>query len=185
MSTSLRSALTQLHPTVDSVNNAQICDVVGNKDDTVASDSIVGLLKFAANELILVNNRLHNTNLVYPTLADGVTVMSDIDPWVLGNPMEVIPAGAILTDFDIHFVSLEGASNADVYELVLYSGAPGSLVEIGRMRSAKQTVNSGALSVPIPCPIQPASTRISARVASKVGASHTLTISLAYTPSTL
>ena len=180
----LRSALNQLLAVIDGTANANMSDVIGNKNDTVAGNSIMALIKFAANETILVNNRLHNTNKVYPTLADGIVVMTDIDPWVLGNPVEIVPANAINQNFDIHFIEVEGASATDVYELVLYSGAPGSLVEIGRIRTSKQTANTGATSVPFPCEIQPANTRISARIAAKIGASHTLTISLAYNIST-
>ncbi len=178
----LSTALKEILPVVDSLGNEHMSDVIGNKDDTTAGDSIVGLLKFAANELILVNNRLHNTNLVYPTLVDGVVVMADLAAWTLGNPVEIVPAATILTSFDIHFITVEGASNVDIYELVLYSGAPGALIEIGRVRLSKQTVNSDISSIPIPCTIQEAGTRISARVAAKGGGSHTLTISLAYTP---
>lgn len=167
---------------IDSNSNDNFIEVIGNKDDTTISNSIVGLLKYAANELILVNNRLHNTNLVYPTLADGVVVMADIVAWTLGNPVEIVPVNTILTPFDIHYLNLETASNVDVYELVLYSGLSGALLEIGRVRVAKQTVNSDIGSIPIPCLIQPALTRISARVACKGGASHTVTISIAYTP---
>lgn len=181
----LRSALAQLLPGVNSANNAQMSDVIGNKNDTTASGSVIGLLKFAANDVIQVNDRLHNTNLVYPTLANGVVVTCDIDPWVLGNPVEIVPVNTILVPFDIHFINFEGASAVDIYEVVLYSGLAGSLVELGRVRTSKQTINSDIGSVPIPCFIQTANTRISARVAGKTGASHTITISIAYTPSSL
>ena len=178
----LSTALKEILPLPDSLVNEHMSDVIGNKNDTVTGTSVIGLLKFAANDVIEVNLRLHNTNLVYPTLADGIVVTADIVAWTLGNPVEVIPVNTILTPFDIHFINVEGASNVDIYELVIYSGLPLALVELGRVRISKQTVNSDIGSVPIPCFIQPALTRISARVACKGGGSHTITISLAYTP---
>jgi len=182
MDVNLSSALKEILPLPDSLVNEHMSDVIGNKDDTVAGNSVIGLLKFAANDVIEVNNRLHNTNLVYPTLHDGVVVMSDIVAWTLGNPVEVVPVNTILTSFDIHYINVEAASNVDIYELVLYSGLPLALVELGRVRISKQTANSDIGSIPIPCFVQPALTRISARVAARGGASHTITISLAYTP---
>lgn len=45
--TTLRAALTQLFPSIDNASNTQMSDVVGNKNDTLASGSIVGLIKAA------------------------------------------------------------------------------------------------------------------------------------------
>lgn len=43
--TTLRYASEELHPTIDSSDNDQIYDVLGNKEDTAASDSVIGLSK--------------------------------------------------------------------------------------------------------------------------------------------
>lgn len=177
--TTLRAALAEVLPSIDDTDNHNMSDVIGNKNDTIAGDSIMALLKYAQNRVEVINQHLHNTSLVYPTLANGVTVSAPDTAWTLGNPVEIIPANTIINAFDIHFIEVEACSAADVYEIVLYSGENIALIEIGRARTAKQTTNAGATSVPICCQIQPANTRIAAKLACKT-ALRTLTISLAY-----
>jgi hypothetical protein len=122
---------------------------------------------------------IHQPAKCYPTLADGVAVAGGAGVWELGNFVEVIPVNTITTAFDIHYVNVEVASANDIYELVLYKGLLGAEVEIGRVRTLKATVQSGANSVQIQIPVQHANTRISAKLASKTGGD-SLTISVFY-----
>jgi hypothetical protein len=111
---------------------------------------------------------------------DGIVITGGADAWALGNFAEVIPAGAITSEYDIHYVVFEGASATDIYELVLYQGALGAESEIGRIRVDRESAQSGVSNAPIQIPALAANTRISAKVASKSGGNDTVTISVYY-----
>lgn len=123
---------------------------------------------------------VHQQARVYPTLADGVVITGGAGAWQLGSFVELVPLNAITSAFDIHYVNFEGASATDTYELVLYKGTEGNEVEIGRVRSDRQSATSGITNVPIQIPAQDANQRISAKVASKSGGGDTVTISVYY-----
>jgi len=140
-----------------------------------ASDAKLGnTTDFAAHKTLLgyqnsLYQHVHNQAKVYPTLADGITVEGGVGAWTLGNFVEIIPANTITTQFDIHWINFESASATDIYEFVLYSGAAASEVEIGRIRSHKETAKSGTSNIPIQIPAQLANARISAKLASNTG----------------
>ncbi len=117
--------------------------------------------------------------MVYPTLADGVTVTSHATDWLLGTIVQIVPASAISLDFDIHELVIEAVNTADkVYELVLYSGAGD--VEVGRVRFAAGSVRGGVPNVFMQTPIIAADSRIRAQLAIQDGGSKTAAISLRY-----
>ena len=120
----------------------------------------------------------HSEAKCYPTLAAGVTVTGAGGAWAIGNYAEIIPVNTILFDFDIHYIVIEGASVADVYEIVLYA----TTTEIGRIRVAFIDIaNSQTLpSIPIQTPIIVKNTQIQAKVASSGGGGDTIDISLHY-----
>lgn len=122
---------------------------------------------------------IHQPAKCFPSLANGVTVNGGASAWELGNFTEIVPADVIASAFDIHFIVFENASASDVYEIVLYSGAAASEIEIGRVRTRQANVVSGAANVPIQVPPQAANSRISAKVASSSGGDN-VTISLFY-----
>ncbi len=158
-------------PTVDSANNNLTSEVIGNKNDTHDGDSIRAVLH-------TLDEHTHKASNVYPTLASGATVTGGAGAWGLGNFAEVIPAGSITSDFDIHYVDIETVSTSDTYEIVLYAAT----TEIARARiSFLDVANSMTLpSIPIQCAIQPANTQIQAKVASKTGGNDTIQFSLHY-----
>lgn len=123
---------------------------------------------------------VHNQSYCYPTLADGVVITGGAGVWQLGNFIEIIPINGIINAFDIHWINFENASATDVYELVLYKGTVGNEVEIGRIRTSRDSAQSGTAKVPIQIPAQIANTRISAKVASKSGGGDTVTVSVYY-----
>jgi len=123
---------------------------------------------------------VHNQAKVYPSLADGIIVTGGAGAWQLGNFVEIIPANTIQTAFDIHYINFEGASATDTYEFILFKGALGNEIEIGRIRTDRESATSGITNVPIQIPAQDANTRISAKVASKSGGSDTVTVSVYY-----
>ena len=155
-------------PTADSANNNTMNDVIGSKLDTPDGDSI-----YAKAYTILCH--LLTASHVYPTLANGVAVLSGA-AWVLGNFVEIVPINTIASRFCIHFISVEALTANDVYELVLYTGAD---VELCRARFTKNAVQDGTVNVPVRTTIIPANTQIKAKLATSTGAD-TSTISIMY-----
>ena len=216
-------------PLADATGNETVAEVVGNKTDTVAGDSLVALSKQAIaaipssadvtaikavtdlipdagamtsiaqeatlgtpagaslaadiasvqSSLQVIDDHIHMSSKVYPTLADGVTVTADVTAWTLGSFAVVVPASTITSDFDIHHISVEALSANDIYELVLYSGADLSETEIGRVRFTKNANQDGTMDVPFQTPIVSANSQIKAKLATKAGSS-TADISIYY-----
>ena len=146
-------------------------DVIGNKTDTHSGDSLYGQVK-------VLNEHIHKPSQVYPTLASGVTVTAGA-AWTLGSFAVIVPASTIGNDFDIHHISVENISANDVYELVLYSGADASEVEIGRVRFTKNANLDSVFNIPFQTPLTAADSQIKAKLASSVG-SNNVTISVFY-----
>jgi len=71
---------------------------------------------------------------VYPTLADGVTATASAAGWTLGTIVEVVPASTITQDGLLKAVVVDTVSLDDDYELVVYTGAAASEVEIARVK---------------------------------------------------
>jgi hypothetical protein len=160
-------------PAQNSANNAYIQDVVGNKTDTGAGDSIYSLLHIA-------EEHDHSASKVYPTLANTPDIDTPASIWTLGGFVEIVPANTITSIFDIHHINIEEVSTTGVYEVVLYSGLASSEVEIGRVRFAKTTNLAAVSSQPFQTIRLPANTRISAKSASSNSSSDTVGISIFY-----
>lgn len=82
--------------------------------------------------------------------------------------------------FDIHVVQGGIANKKDTYILELCSGLANYENRIGNIRISTEADNSAAGMIPMMSRIQPAGTRISARIASLTGGSDTLVVSLMY-----
>ena len=128
----------------------------------------------------MLEEHLHGTAKVYPTLADGVTLTctSGATTWTLGTVVEVVAASAIGSDFDIHHISVEGISANGVFEVVLYSGAGDT--EVGRVRFTRNAIQSATQNAPMMTPIIAKDSRIRAAVASDDDNGQTVVISLFY-----
>lgn len=122
---------------------------------------------------------VHQPALCYPTLAAGVQVVTGAGAWELGAITQVIPANAIDHAYDIHWVNFEGASANGSYELHLFKGAPGQEELIAKIRTTRDSNQSGAPNVPVQVPVLPSNTRITARVASNAGGRN-VTVSMFY-----
>ena len=157
----------EINDTVDEVNNK-----IGETTDDASDKSVLGY-----NNSIY--QHIHKPAKCYPTLANGITIAGSATAWTLGNFVEVVPVNAIAVMYDIHWINFESASANDVYELVLYSGLVGAEIEIGRIRTFRQSVTSGANNVPIQIPALMPNTRISAKLASSSGGDN-VTISVFY-----
>ena len=147
-------------PGSDSAANTSMWDVIGNKNDTHDSDSIMG-------QLDKIEEHIHTPSNVSPTLADGIWVSGGA-AWTLGAfSDDIVASGGIASKFDVHHVSVEAMSANDVYELVLYRGPTD--VECGRVRFTKNANLDATMNVPMLTPILPAHSRIKAKVASATG----------------
>lgn len=155
----------------DSADNDYIQKVIGNKTDTHNGNSL-----YSITETLL--EHVHSAQKVYPTLQDGIVITAG-DPWGLGSFVEIVPINGITSDFDIHYISIEGISANDTYELVLYKGVVSSEIEIGRIRFSKSTAQEGTENQPFQTAMIDANERISAKVASSSG-SNNVTISIVY-----
>jgi hypothetical protein len=168
-----------LVPTQNSDADETMRDVIGSKQDTSFSGgahengpSLVGHAKAGYYHV-------HSSAKVYPSLSNSITVTTSATAWTLGTIVEIVPANAITSWFDIHWILVHAISATDEYELVLYKGASESEIEIGRIAFVKTAAQSQEGNLPIQIPPQAPNTRISAALASKSG-SDTASIKIYY-----
>ena len=117
---------------------------------------------------------------VYPTLALPVQLTATTTAWVLGSFTEIVPSNAITDRFRIDYISCASFSAANTYEVVLYAGALGSETEIGRTRVHPGATANTEISIPMFTELQPANTRISAKIATSTGVANTVYTSIVY-----
>ena len=116
---------------------------------------------------------------VYPSLLDGITVVSaDVD-WTLGAITQIVPVNTVTVPYYIHAISLESCSKNAVFELVLYQSLADA--EFARIRFAVAGGFFGNYYV-LSGPLVPANARIRAALACSTGtaAAATITMSLIY-----
>jgi hypothetical protein len=172
----VNATLSMAVPTANSAANVTLNDVVGNKSDTSAGDSLYSKIVTSIVTLAELEKSLIAVGKVYPTLAVGVTITA-ATAYVLGTIIEVVPASTIAAPFTISSINLDTISAAGIFELVLYQGA--SDVEIGRCRFTQSPL-LGLTSIPIKTSLVPANARIRAKVATETGAAETVTITVSY-----
>ncbi len=161
-------------PAVDSASNLTMREVVGNKDDAVSSTS---LMAFSHR----MDDHIHSVCKVTPSGQAGVTLTAgDADPWTLGGFGVLAATNAITIIFDLHFIVVEAMSANATYEIVVYSGADASEVEVGRIRIVRVTNQVRSVALPIQTPLIAANSQIKAKVMSSTGNLDTVTISLQY-----
>lgn len=160
-------------PDQNSADNAFWGDVIGNKIDTRVGNSLYALLIKAAEFV-------DSPRLVYPTLANGIDVVSANADWTYGAYATIVPASTIVSDFHIVGVVIEDCDQDAVFELQLYSGAGDDIVT--SIRFAVQGGFFGNQVYAIGSADIVADSRIRARLASSNGlaAVATATISIWY-----
>lgn len=119
----------------------------------------------------MIHEHIHARSNVYPTLAAGVTITAGA-AWTLGNYAVIVPANTITQPFDIHYMNIGSASANDTYEIVLYSGADGSEVEIGRVRFTRNSTQYSPPLIPITTDIVAKNSQIKAKIASSAGSNN-------------
>lgn len=129
----------------------------------------------------IIEEHLHSKGFVYPELANTVQLTAGAGVWAAyPTPTEIIPANTIVTDFDIHFVSVSGISANGSYMLELYQGAALSETGIGEIDFYRNAVQSQEGSQPFLSFIVKANSRISAAISSGNAAADTCNIKLRY-----
>jgi hypothetical protein len=177
----------------ETIGNGGIADVdlagvlaaIGVVDDNVDDIKLVvealpARLDIVDDSLEILHDHIHSAQKVYPTLANGVTVTGAAGAWALGAFAVLVPTNAIASPFDIHHINVAAYNASDTFELVLYAGANGAEVEIGRVRFSRISNVGAAPHVPMMTPINPANSQIKAKIASQNGTSNTATISIDY-----
>lgn len=158
-------------PGADSSDNKIFPDVIGSKLDGHFSNSLY-------SKSHRFDDHFHSPSDVYPSLDDDIQIQAAAGNWVLGNFTEIVPAGGITTDFDIHFVEISTSSANDVYELWLYA------VEtlILKTRFSRTTNQTRVAAKPTQSIIILANTQIKGKLACAGGGSKTANISIQFHP---
>jgi hypothetical protein len=133
--TSPTVTVTTTVPSVNSANNTLSSEVVGNKQDDGTGTSLF-------SQGYKADKHSHSPAKVYPTLAAGNTVTKSATPWTLGVFAVIVPANTITLAFDIHGINYDNIADNGIYEIVLYSGADGAEVEIGRTRFTRTSAGN-------------------------------------------
>ena len=149
-------------PLANSSDNNTTADVVGNKNDIVTTETIYG----TTHQL---REHVHGACLCYPTLFNGIYIVSNVAAWTIGDATTILSASTVGSIYDIHFVNIETISANAQYELILYYGA--GATECGRVRFARLNNNESANGVPIMTPLIPANSALTAKLACSTGGS--------------
>jgi len=152
----------------NSSSNETINDVIGNRTDAFGTTTLAG----GIHE---IREHVHSAQLVWPYLADPVTVMGSAEAWTLGAAATVCNAG-IATAFDIHHVDVSAASANEEYMLVLYDDG----VIVCEVSFTKSPTSDPVRSMPVVCPLIAADSIITAKLATKGGGSDTCAVKFWY-----
>lgn len=123
----------------------------------------------------LTAEHLHSACGVYPTIGAGgawvagSSVISGVGAGTVLAWVTVIPAGIIQLPFDIHWINVEELPFNAGYELWLAKGAPGSEIEIARVRFTRVNNNEAVNGFPVIMAIVPANSAISAKLSCSSG----------------
>jgi hypothetical protein len=123
---------------------------------------------------------IHQSQLVYPDLADNITLTSSASAWTLGTIVEVVPASTIALAYDPHWVTVANMSASDEFQINFYAGGAGSEELWAQVRCNRDTVFEQAAAIRIQGPPISPNVRFSAALACSGGGSETLDISIAY-----
>lgn len=118
---------------------------------------------------------------LYPSLVDPINVESTDVAWEIGNKVEIIPASTITKNFVIVGINIFTSTSNDVFELILYKGASGSEIELGRTGFSSSVVTADMfVFVPFQTSMINANERISIAIAGKDTTSNQLRVKLQY-----
>ncbi len=146
--------------------------VVGTNADTHDVNTISGKIE----QLI---EHFHSVGNATPELANPISLQKASGAWAAyPTPTEIIAAGVIADDFDIHWVTVSAISANGDYTIRLYQGGAGSEELIDVLPVARNAVQSQEGSTPALTPLMDGGTRISAALSSGNIAQDTVEIKL-------
>jgi hypothetical protein len=150
-------------------------NVIGNKLQGHNDNTLYGFAK--RND-----EHFHAKSEVYPELANPIQLQKDSGAWAAypATKTEIISAGQIDKDFDIHWISVSGISANGNYTVKLYSGLAGAEIEIGTVDFTRNAIQSQEGAQPNQDVILSAGTRVSAGLSSGNAAQDTCNIKLRY-----
>ena len=159
-------------------------DPNGIKNQGLQTDSIVlPYLKGRSTNSIFsfLNNaydHVHGESFVYPDHASAIVLTSSAAAWSeTGAIVEVIPAGALLRDFDIHWINIAAISTNAEIQIDIFTGASGSEFRVAATRSQRNTNQSRENANRIQTPQISAGTRISCRLSDSSSGAITAAVS--------
>ena len=165
----LKKTINAIKVVVDLINA-----VVGTNADEHDVNTISG-------KLDQLTDHIHSIGNVHPELADPIELTKASGVWeAYPTPTEIIPAGTITDDFDLHFAIISAISANGDYTVEIYQGAALSETPIAHIAVTRNAVQSQEGSIPIITPLLSANTRISAALSSGNAAQDTLEIKLMY-----
>jgi len=156
--------------------NNLIKTTVGKKSDFVhvpfqnGDNTLYGYMKTSYYHV-------HGKSFLYPDKANPVTLTSSAPAWSeTGNITEIIPAGAITRDFDLHWVNISDMP-ANLYGVVdIFAGAVGQEVKIGSVDCVRTSNFSQEGNRPVQIPQLKAGTRVSCRFSDSTTSARSVTV---------
>lgn len=117
---------------------------------------------------------------VYPTLAAASEATANSSAYTLGANKEIMPATVTSKNIIITGLHVTAATAGNTFEIVIYKGASGSEVEVGRTFCTSLSEAGRTITVPFGTAKIPPSTRISTKISSSSAGSDTASIAIQY-----
>ena len=115
----------------------------------------------------MLQEHTHSVAMIHPELVDPISLQKAAGVWAAyGTPTEIVAAGAIAEDFDLHFGIISAISANGDYTLEIYQGPALSEVQIAHIAVSRNAAQSQEGAIPIITPLISADTRISAALSS-------------------
>lgn len=121
-----------------------------------------------------------NYNNVYEIIAKAANTFDITATYVAENFTAAKFTAVIPSPFDIHWINVTSVSNNGDYEIIVYKGAIGAELVIGRCSFTKNASGSGEASISFMTELLEAETRISARLNGSNAAANTAVIKIGY-----
>jgi hypothetical protein len=120
---------------------------------------------------------VHGASFIYPDKVDPILLTSSAAAWSeTGAIAEVIPANAIIKDFDLHWCSIWDISDPLYGVVDIFAGPADAPVKIGSVDVGRTANLSRESAMPVQVPQQPANTRISARFSDSTTSARTVRV---------
>jgi len=117
---------------------------------------------------------VHGASFIYPDKVTPILLTSSASAWSeTGAIAEVIPANAIIKDFDLHWCSIWDISDPLYGVIDIFAGPALGESKIGSVDVGRTANFSRESAMPVQIPQQPANTRISCRFSDSTSSART------------